>query len=33
MPAKQPSVEKLIILLQTNQDLKAALTAAIKRSR
>jgi phosphatidylserine decarboxylase len=32
MPAKQPSVEKLITLLQTNPDLKSALTAAIKEA-
>ena len=32
MSAKQPSVEKLNTLLQTNPDLKAALTAAIKEA-
>lgn len=32
MPAKQPSVEKLITLLKTNPDLKTALTAAIKEA-
>src|SRR4051812_626776 len=32
MPARQPSVEKLIALLQANPDLKAALTAALKEA-
>lgn len=33
MPAKQPSVEKLIQLLKNNPDLKQALTAAIKEAK
>ena len=32
MPAKQPSVEKLIELLQKNNELKTALSAAIKEA-